>query len=161
MKEKEKSVILEMAEQTEQAFKNWEQAFRSGLKLQQEAGQWWNTMMHQAAAAPNWQKPFVEFANEANRIIPAAQKRVEEVVELMEKNVQSGTDLFKKAVDAAQTPVLAERQAKWMDFWNSSLSTAQSNAEAMTQINIRTLESWIGLVQRNTRVASAAAAKSA
>ena len=158
MKDKEKNVIQELAEQAEQNMKYYEQAFQTGLKMQEEAGQWGRTLLRQTATAQEWQKRYLDFASVTNRVMPAAQKRMEEMLDLTTKNVQTGTQLFKKAVEAAQTPIVAESQAKWMDFWNSSMAAAQANAEAMTQMNIRTIESWIGLVQKNIKATESQAA---
>jgi hypothetical protein len=148
MKDQEK-VVTEMADK---AMRTCEDALRTGLKLQDEAGRWWSTMFNQTTAAQDWQKRFTNLTAMANEVMPVAQERMEEVLELMEKNTQTGADLMKKAVDAAQTPVIAESQAKWMDFWTSSLGAVRSNAEALTQINTRTIDSWIDFVRRNTEI---------
>jgi len=157
MKDKENP----MAEMAEQAVKNCEQALRSGLKFQQEAGQWWTNALDQSASAEDWQKRFSSFTNLANGLRPATQKRMEEVLDLAEKNTRTGTELFKKAADAAQTPVIAESQAKWMDFWTASLGAARSNAEAITQINTRAMDAWIEFVQKNAEITQVRAPKAA
>ena len=82
MKEKEKNMIQEMAEQAELTMKQCEQAFQAGLKAQEEATQWWSTFWNQTAMAKVWQKRFMDFASVANRVIPAAQKRSEEIMDL-------------------------------------------------------------------------------
>ena len=38
-----------------------------------------------------------------NQFIPAAQRRVEDLLALFEKNNRTGADLIKKAIDAAQS----------------------------------------------------------
>jgi hypothetical protein len=88
----------------------------------------------------------------ANTLMPLAQRRMEEVMSLVEKNGRTSAELMKKAVDAAQTPVIAESQAKWMEFWTSSMGAARSNAEALAQISTRTFDSWIDFIQKNTEV---------
>jgi len=70
----------------------------------------------------------------------------------MEKNGRTGAELMKKAVDAAQTPAIAESQAKWMDFWTSSMGAVRSNAEAVTQISTKAIDSWIDFIRENTEV---------
>jgi hypothetical protein len=109
-------------------------------------------MFNQTAAAQDWQKRFNNLTAMANEVMPVAQERMEEVLDLMEKNTQTGADLMKKVVDAVQTPVIAESQAKWLDFWTCSLGAVRSNAEALTQINTRTIDSWIDFVRRNTEM---------
>lgn len=140
------------AEMTNQAMKNYEQALRTGLKLQEEAIRWWSGVMTQAATAQDWQNRFNNVANLANGVMPLAQKRMEEVLDLMEKNSRTGNDLMKRAVEAAQAPVIADSQAKWMDVFTSSLGVMRSNAEALTQMGTRAIDSWIDFVRQNTEV---------
>jgi hypothetical protein len=86
----------------------------------------------------------------ASNVMPLAQRRMEDVMDLMEKNSRASAELMKKAVDAAQTPVIAESQAKWMEFWTSSLRAMQSNVEAFTEIGTKAIDSWIDFVRKNT-----------
>jgi hypothetical protein len=141
-----------VSEMAEKAMRNYEQALRTGVKLQEEAGRWWTTMLNQTASAQDWQKRVTNFTTVANGIMPIAQRRMEEVMDLMEKNSRTGADLLKKAVDAAQSPAIADSQAKWMEVWTSSLGAVRSNAEALTQINTRMIDSWIDFARKNTEV---------
>jgi len=141
-----------VADMADKAMKNYEQALRTGLKLQEEAGKWWTGVLNQSTSAQDWQKRATNWTTMATGVMPAAQKRMEDVLELMEKSSRTGAELVKKAVDAAQTPVIAESQAKWLDFWTASLGAARSNAEALTQIHTRAIDSWIDFVRTNTEV---------
>jgi hypothetical protein len=148
-KQTEKIPVLEMADQ---AMKNYEQALRAGLKLQEEANRCWGSLFNQSAPAPDWQKRLLSFTTAANGLLPANQKRMEELLNLVEKNGRTNTDLLKKAVTAAQTPAIAESQSKWMEVWTSSLSAARENTETMAQISCRAIDSWIDLMQKGTEV---------
>ncbi len=148
MKEQEKPV----SEMADKAMKNYEQALRTGLKLQEEAVKCFNHMFNQTASPQDWQKRFTNITAITSEVMPLTQKRMEEMLDLMEKNSRTGAELMKKAVDAAQSPVPAESQAKWMEFWTSSMGAARSNAEALTQISARAIDSWIDFVRRNTEV---------
>ena len=86
---------------------------------------------------------------------------MEEVISLMEKNSKTGAELMKKAVDAAQTPVIAESQAKWMDFWTSSMGAVRSNTEAVSEMSSKAIDSWIDFVRKNTEVTEVRVPKSA
>src|SRR5258706_8030630 len=127
-----------ISDMAEKALRNYEHAVRTGLKMQEEAVQAWTNLFSQSATQ-DYQKGFTRFNTVANAIMPAAQKRMEETLDLMEQNSQTGAKLMKKAMDAAQTPVIAESQAKWMDFWSTSLEAARCNAEAFTQIGTRAM----------------------
>ncbi len=158
MSEKEKAPMMEMVDQ---AMKNYEQALRAGLKLQEETGRWWGGLFNQGAATQDWQKRFLNFAGVANGLAPANQKRLEEVLELMEKNTRTSADLMKKAVEAAQTPAIGESQGKWLDVWTSSLGAARSNGEAVMQIGTRAIDSWIDFIQKSTEVTEVRVPKAA
>lgn len=149
MSDKDKIPFTEMADQ---AMKNYEQALRAGLRLQEEATRFWSGLLNQSPPAPDWQKRFQSFAAAGNGMFPANQKRMEEMLDLAEKNGRTGADLLKKAVSAAQAPAIAESQSKWMEVWTSSLSAARSNTEAMAQISCRAIDSWIDLLQKGTEV---------
>jgi hypothetical protein len=148
--QKDNSTTRPVSEMTEKAMKNYEQAVRTGVKLQEEAGRWWSNMLNQTASAHDWEKRVTTLTSVANGVMPVAQRRMEEVMELMEKNSRTGAELVKKAVDAAQTPAIAESQAKWMDFWTASLGAMRANAEALTEINTKVIDSWIDFARRNS-----------
>ena len=155
MKEKAKDSVLESADQ---AIKNYEQALRTGLKMQEDAWQSWCSLVNQPAGVPDWQKRFTTAAEAANAAVPQVQKRLQETVELMEKNARVGADLMKKAMEAAQANALADSQAKWMELVKASLEAAQSNVDAVMRINTRAMESFMGYVQKNSDILQAKAA---
>lgn len=142
-----------MADVADAALKNYQQALRTGLKLQEEAGKWWNSAWNQTNLAEDWQKRVNCATGVANTWMPLAQKRMEEVMSLVEKNTETGAELLKKAMEAAQTPALAESQAKWMDFWTSSMGAVRCNAEAVAHISSKTIDSWIEFVRKTGDVA--------
>ena len=141
-----------LSDMADRAMKNYEQALRTGLKLQEETVQCWNNLFNQTASADDWQKRLGNFTALTNEMMPITQRRMEEVLALFEQNSQTSAELMKKVVEAAQTPVPAESQAKWMDFWTSSLGAIRSNAEAVTQISARAIDAWIDFVRKNTEV---------
>ena len=151
-KQSMKDYTKPVSEMADSAMKNYEQAVRTGLKLQEEAGKWWTSVFNQASLTEDWQKRFTQMSGMANSLVPLAQRRMEEVMNLMEKNSRTGAELMKKAVDAAQTPVMAESQAKWVDFWTSSMGAVRSNAEAVSQISSKSIDAWIDFVRKNSDV---------
>lgn len=160
MKEKttsrEKSTPPEtvVSELTEKALKNCEQAVRTGLKLQEEAVVWWTKLINQTTVGQDWQKPLHTATSLADKLMPEAQKRMEEVLSFMEKNSRAGADLMQKAVDAAQTPVISDSQTKWMEFWSASLGAVRTSTEELTQIGAKAIDSWVDFVRKNTEAAT-------
>jgi len=138
----------------EAARRNYEEAIRAGQRLQEEAGQWWTRMLNQTAAAADWQGNLTRFNAVAGNVVPLAQKCLEGVMGVMEKSTRTSAELMEKALDATQTQSWAECQAKWMEFWTSSMKAAQSNVEAITQLNTRTMDSCINLVRKSSNVAN-------
>jgi len=147
-----------LSEAADKAMKNYEQAVRTGLKLQEEASHLWTNLLNQSASPQDWQNRFSGATTVANGILPAAQKRLEEVLNLVEQNTKSSTDLFKKAADVCQTTTLPECQAKWLDLCTASVDLARSNLETVTQINSRAFDSWIDYVRKSADVTEVKAA---
>ena len=132
------------------ARKNYEHAIRTGKRFQEEAGEWWTRMLTQSTTATDWQGNFSRFTAMAGNAVPLAQRCFQGAMDVMEKNSRNGADLLRKAVDAAQTPGLAESQAKWFEFWTSSMKAAQSNVEAVTHLGTQTIDSWIDFVRETS-----------
>lgn len=141
-----------MSDMADSAMKNYDQALRTSLKFQEEAGRWWSSMFNQSSFTQDWQKRVSNMTGMANSFVPLAQRRMEEVMSLMEKNGRTNAELMKKAVDAAQTPAIAESQAKWMEFWTASMGAVRSNAEAVTEISTKSIDSWVDFIRKNTEV---------
>lgn len=147
---KEDTKTNPISEMTDTAVKNYEQAIQAGLKLQEDAGRWWSSMLNQAACAQEWQKRLNSMSGVANDLLPLAQERLEETMRLVEKNGRVGAGLMKQAIDAVQTPAIADSQAKWMEFWTSSVGAARSTAGACAQLGSKAIDSWFDFVQKNT-----------
>jgi hypothetical protein len=140
------------SETAENATRNYEHAVRTGLKFQEEAGRWWSSMLNQNNLAQDWQKRLTGMTGMANSLMPMAQHQMEDMMALMEKNSRTGTELMKKAVDAAQAPGLAESQAKWIEFWTTSMGAVRSQTEAISEISNKAIDSWVDFVRKNTEV---------
>jgi len=150
--------ISEMADST---LKNYQQALHTSLKLQEEAGRWWSSMLNQTPLTHDWQKRLNSVTGMASHLVLLAQRRMEDVIELMEKNGRTNAELMKQAVDAAQTPAGAESQAKWVEFWTSSLGAVRSNTEAVSEMSSKAIDGWIDFVRKNTEITEVRVPKAA
>jgi hypothetical protein len=148
-----KDQAASISEMSDAMRKNCEQALKTSLKLQEEAGRWWGSVFNPAACAQNWQEQLNTATRTANTILPLAQKPVSELIDLVEQNSRTSADLMKKALGAAQTPALAESQAKWAEFWTSSLQAARANTETLSQIGAKAIDSWSGFIRTNADAA--------
>jgi hypothetical protein len=133
--------------------KNCEQAMHTSLRLQEETGRWWGSMFN-AAGCANFQEQLHSAGRSANSLLPLAQERVGELIELAEKNNRMSAELLRKAVDAAQTPTIAESQAKWSEFWTASIDAARAHTEALSQMGAKAFDSWAAFVRTNTEAAN-------
>lgn len=129
----------------EQTLKSYEQALKTGLKLQEESAKTFLGCCTPGAAA-DVQKKVRAISDEA---IPQVEKAVEQALELMEKNTQTGVALLKKAVAAAQATTAQDAQAKCLAFYEGCLDAVRENAVALTQASNKAAESWLGYVRRN------------
>jgi hypothetical protein len=150
MKEKDKTAT----QIAQQMMENYEKAVHSGLHIQEEALKCCNRVFSQTAMYQEWQKRLGSFTDATNGFLPEAQKRAEEMLDLMDKNARTGAELMKKAVDAAQTPGITDSQAKWMDFWTTSLGALQDNTSAMAQIHGRALDCFMEMARQNVEAAA-------
>jgi hypothetical protein len=145
-----------MSDLADKTMKNFEQAMRTGLKLQEEAVQFWAKAANQSPSVQDLQKRFANATSIASGVVPEAQKRIEELIALAEKNGRTALELMKKAADAAQTPVWAESQVKWVEFWTDSLKGAQNHVQALTEIGSRSVGCCVEFARKNTEWPKAA-----
>lgn len=148
-----------MSEMSDAMRKNCEQALKTSLKFQEEAGRWWGSVFNPGACAQNWQDQLNTATRTTNSILPLAQKPVTELIDLAEKNSRTSADLMKKAFEAAQAPALSESQAKWAEFWTASLHAARGNTEALSQIGANAIDSWSDFIRTNADSAERRSAK--
>ena len=139
-----------------QALKNYEQALRTGLKIQEEAGAYWTKLFNQAASRPELQKQLTAMASD---VIPPTQEYLEGYLELLEHNSRASVELMKKGMDAMQTPNLADAQGKLFDFCEGSLKSLKANAQSVLDINTKAIDAWVGIARKAADVAELKAAK--
>lgn len=146
MKEYEKNPMMEMVEQ---GMKSYEQFFGTGLKFQEQASQYWSALCNPVNATKAQKR--VSVAAMVEEVVPLAQKRMEEVVDLMDKNAQASAELTRKAVEAVDANA-TERHIKWAEFWKTSLKAVRTNADDMMQMNVRAVDGWVDLIQKNIEI---------
>jgi hypothetical protein len=151
MTEKTKTPVTEAFEQ---ATKNYEQALKAGLKLQEDSGKWWANLLNQATTPQDWQERVKAMAGD---LVPETQKRTEECLKLIEQTSKTNVELFKKAVEAAQSTSIAESQARFIGFCEASLNALKDTAETVAQANTRAIDAWVALARKYTEVPEAKA----
>ena len=144
MKSKTENPVLDMLDQ---GLKNYEQALRTGLKVQEEAGKCWTELLSQAASPQDLQKHITSFSND---VIPATQKSMEAYLELLEQNSRASVDLIKKGMETALEAGYPDTQAKVVEFCETSLKSLKANTQAIVDINAKAIDSWMAFVKKAT-----------
>jgi uncharacterized protein (DUF3084 family) len=131
----------------DEGLKKYEQALRTGLRFQEEAGRWWTRMLNQAASPQDFQKQVQSLATD---FIPATRKSLDDCLELIEQNSRASVDLLKKSLEIPQSNSYAETHAKVTDFCESSLKSLKANAQAIVDINVKATDAWFAFVKKAT-----------
>ena len=137
----------------EQAIKNYEQALKTGLQLQEDSIKMWTGLLNQPTAPQDLLKRIKALTDE---IIPQTQKNIEDNLKLVEQTSRTSIDLLKKAATAAQARTVQEAQSKFLNFCEASLGAVRDTTVAVTQANGKALESWIGYLRKTAEPAMAA-----
>lgn len=140
----------------EQAMKNYEEALKTGLKLQEESSKSWTSLFNQTTSPQDWQKKVKAMSDD---VIPQTQKSIDECLKLVEQNSRASVELLKKAVAAAQSTSVQDAQTKFLGLWETSLNVLRDTAQAVTQSNTRAIESWMAFARKTSE--SGAEAKTA
>jgi hypothetical protein len=158
---REKEFKNTMSELADKTLKNYQQALQTGFKLQEETLKCWSSLLSESPATPDLQQGFKTFSKVANSILPAAQRRMEEAMDIVNKSTRTGTELMRKAVDAAHAQGVGDGHNKLTDFWMSSVGAMRSNTEALAHLNARAIDSWLEIIRRGSEMAETHAPKPA
>lgn len=139
----------------DQAVKSYEQALRTGVRLQEDTTRWWTNFLHQTAWTQDWQR---QISSVMSQTIPTAQRNVEESIRLIDQSSKTSLNLLKRAVDAPRTNAASDMQSQVQEIWQSSLNVLQSNMQAITESQAKVMESWTEMVRKGMASTASAAA---
>jgi predicted phage tail protein len=129
----------------EQAMKSYEQALKTGIRMQEESANVFSNLISQATSPQDWQKQVKAVADD---FVPQTQKAVDEGLKLIEQTSKASVDLLKKAVAAGQPTSATDAQAKMLGLWESSLNAMRDTAVSVTQANNKAIESWLAFASK-------------
>jgi len=129
----------------EQAMKSYEQALKTGVKMQEESAKVFSNLVNQSSSPQDWQKKMKSVADD---FVPQTQKSVEEGLKLIEQTSKASVDLLKKAVAAGQPTSATDAQAKMLGLWEASLNAMRDTAVSVTQANNKAIESWVAYARK-------------
>lgn len=146
------------AEMFDQAVKGYEQALRTGVRLQEDAARWWTNFFQQSSYTQDWQRQMSSVVSQA---IPTAQRNLEESLRLVDQSCKTGLNLLKRAVDAPRNNAASDMQSQVQEIFQSSINVMQSNMQAITESQARVMESWTQFMRRGMETANSATASAA
>jgi len=145
----------------DQAIRNYEQALRTGVRMQEDTTKWWANFLNQSVWPQEWQK---QISTVMAHAIPTAQKNLEDSLRLLDQSSKTGLNLLKRAMDGTRGSAASDVQDQVQELWSSSLNVLQSNMRAITESQSRMMESWSEFVRKgvaSTRAAASSAASAA
>jgi hypothetical protein len=142
----------------DQAMRSYEQALRTGVRLQEDTARWWTNFLHQTSWTQDWQR---QVSSVMSHAIPTAQRNMEESLRLIDQSSKTSLNLLKRAVDAPRTTAVSDVQSQVQEIWQSSLNVMQSNMQAITESQARVMESWTEYVRKGVASTTSAAASAA
>ena len=143
-----------VADLFDQAIKSYEQALKTGVRMQEESAKFFSNLVNQTTSPQDWQKRMKAVADE---FIPQTQKSVDEGMKLIEQTSRTSIELLKKAVATGQPTSVQDAQAKFLGLWEASLNAMRDTAVSVTQANNKAIESWVSYARKNSEPATAGA----
>lgn len=135
----------------DQALKSYEQAWKTGARLQEESARFFSSLVTQTAAPQDWTKRVKALTDE---IIPQTQKTLDDGLKVLEQNSRASVDLLKKAVSATQATSPQEAQARLFGLWEASLNTMRDTIVTATQSHQKAVESWMSCARKTAEPAT-------
>lgn len=142
----------------DQALKSYEQAWKTGARMQEESARFFTNLVSQSAAPQDWPKRVKAMTDE---FIPQTQKSMDDGLKQLEVNSRASVELLKKAVSAAQATTPQEAQSRLLGLWEASLNTMRDTMVTVTQSHQKAVESWMSYARKSGEPASPAASAKA
>lgn len=144
MPEKIKAPIYELCEQ---AFNQWEQSLKAGLKFQEDAARFCMEPMTQFPTTAEARKKMLNLASDGTA---ATQRNVEEGIRLMEQASKTSLDVYKQMLQTFPVEPVEGVQSKVKTMWDNYLGAMRSNVQTLAQANAKLMESWMQALPKDT-----------
>ena len=136
-----------MSELFNQAIETFDSALKTGVRIQEEATRWWTDMLRETDSLQELQHRAQSMTMEA---LPSTQKNADQYMQLLDKSYHASLELMNRAFQATQSGSLTDTQHRLQEFWESTFAAMRTNAQAMVQLNSRTMETWSEMARRET-----------
>ena len=132
----------------QEALRNYENALKSGIELQEESVNLWKSLLTQLGSPEEFQAKLESMQSE---VFPAARKRMEEFVELFNRSSNQTLELFEKSMSVYQAKSATDAQRRLQDLMESSLATLRGNVQTALNTNAKIISSWKDMLDRFSR----------
>lgn len=135
-----------MSELFDQAIETFDSALRTGVRIQEEATRWWTDMLRETDSLQELQHRAQSMMMDA---LPTTQRNVDQYLKLLDKTYHTSLELLNKAFQTTQSDSITEAQQRLQEFWEATFAALRTNAQAMVQVNTRTMEAWSEMARRD------------
>lgn len=147
-----KSTAVGAGEVAARNLRAYQQTVREAGRMQTQTANELSGALTHAISMSDWQSAWARMAQMTGELMPLAQRQMQGLMELIETNSRTGSELLRKSMDAAQslTPLSG---VKWMDLWTTSLRAFQANSTTLSQVATRNLTSWMRMMRIDSQTA--------
>jgi len=128
-----------------EAMRSYEEALKSGIKLQVESANLWKDLLLKLGSPEEFQAKLKSLSAD---VFPNARKRMEEFIETFNTTSNQAMDLFEKTLGVYQATSIADAQRRMQDLIESSLATLRVSVHTSLNTNAKIMTSWKELVDR-------------
>ena len=124
----------------DQALKNYDQAFKMGLKWQEDATRLVTDFVNQRLDAVGLNEGVEKVLKNT---VPAAQKQFDESLKAMDANATKGLEMMRQSLDVAAAKDPAEAQKKVNSLMKNSVDFVQEQIKSVTKANNQMVGIWM------------------
>ena len=128
-----------------EALRSYEEALKSGIKLQEESVNLWKDLLTKLGSPEEFKAKLEAMTADA---FPKARKRMEEFLETFNRTSNQTIDLFEKTVGVYQSTSVTEAQRRVHDLIETSLNALRVNVHTALNTNAKIISSWKEMVDR-------------
>lgn len=124
----------------DQALRNYDQAFKLGLKWQEDATRMVSDFVNQNMNAAGVNEGVEKALKDT---VPAAQKQFDETLKTLDTNAKKGLEMMRQSLDVANAKDPAEAQKKINTLMKDSVDFVQEQIKSVTKANNQMIETWM------------------
>ena len=128
-----------------QAVDNFDNALKTGVKLQEDSLKWWSELATDSTDRSDWQKRAQSVFEE---VIPTARKNAEESLKTFDQISKGSLEFLKTAFNSTPADTGPELQQRIQKLWEETLTALRKNTEAVLDTHARAMNQWTTTFQK-------------